>query len=412
MMSSEIIHICFGIHDGNGQYTKYMACTMCSILQKTREHVEFHVLHDKSLTDDYQQKLCTMIGRYDHAKMSFHMVDIDEKKYEDYDLKRFTVGTLFKLLICDQLKGIAEKAIYLDSDIIVNLDISELWNEELGGKLLGAVNTPLKTPEIWPLLSKGIISKDDYFNTGIILLDIKAICEKHDMGKECIDFIINHPDLWRAPDQDAITYVFKGEIKALPLKYNVRVSEYRKVGGDENCLFHFIADCPRDTFDYLPDRLFFEALRKTPWGTEEQIIQHYEKRISEKDRQKAAVYKLMKAVYEEPRKKKIFWGIRGDIHQGIMDMLPWGEDDYFVDKNEKTWGEEHLNGVVYSPERLKSENPKDTIIIVTVFRYNEIKPILEQYGYIENENFFNGKHLLSERSTFVLSGERESKWDL
>lgn len=55
------IHICFGIHDGNGKYSKYMAATMCSVLRTTNNDVAFHVLHDDSLDCNYRKVLENMV---------------------------------------------------------------------------------------------------------------------------------------------------------------------------------------------------------------------------------------------------------------------------------------------------------------------------------------------------------------
>lgn len=405
-----MIHICFGIHDENGKYTKYMATAMCSIMRNTHKRVTFHIFHDHTLKVELQSKLKSMTRSLKEADIEFYKVDIDEKKFEQYNLKRFTVGTLYKLMICDRLADITDRIIYLDSDIIVNLDIVELWQQDLYGKKIGAVCLPPKDKSIFPLLSKGIIGENEYFNTGVMLLDVKEINKTHHMWDECIAFVLHKPELWRAPDQDAITYIFRGEIYQLPSVYNIKASEYRKTGGTEKCVFHFIADRPLDTLEFLPDRLFLKSFRMTPWGTDNFILEHYGKRIKEKDEQKEAVYRLLKAVYSD--KKKIFWGIRGDIHDEIMNRIPWKEGDYFVDSNKAHWGKFHKAGKVFAPDVIKKEDSNNTIVIVTVFRYNEIKPKLESFGYKENVNFFNGKYLLPEEMTYTLNGERENKWDL
>ncbi len=407
-----MMDICFGIHDNNGKYSKYMAATMCSIISNTSEEITFHVLHDSSLDFTLQKNLTDMLDRHEKVNLKFYKMDIDESLFENYDLKRFTVGTLFKLKICEQLTDVTDKAIYLDSDIVVNLDIKELWDQELDDKSIGAVHLPIMYEAIVPLLKNRIVPQEEYFNTGLMLLNIKKINKKYRMWEECLEFILNHPELWRAPDQDAISYIFRGDIKGIPDKYNVRVSDYRKAPGNEKCIFHFIADSPRDTYESLPDRLFLDALRMTPWGTDDLILEHYEKRLAEKDLQKDVVYKLMKAVYSESSSKKVFWGVRGDIHEEIMNKLPINEGDYFVDKNKAKWGDKHMGLEIKSPDVLKDEDVNNTVVIVTVFRYNEIRPVLESYGYKENENFFNGKYLLPEKITYTMSGERDNKWDL
>ncbi len=44
----------------------------------------------------------------------------------------------YRLKICDVLKDYT-KVIYLDSDILVNMDIKKLWDENLKNHALGAV---------------------------------------------------------------------------------------------------------------------------------------------------------------------------------------------------------------------------------------------------------------------------------
>ena len=207
--------------------------------------------------------------------------------------------------------------------------------------------------------------------------------------------------------------VREGRIQKLSGCYNTN-SVYARTTPNMNSerIFHFYADCPRDCYDYIPDRLFYSALRLTPWGEEKEIITHYEKRIAEKDEQKEIVYKMMKALYQEARKKRIFWGVGGAIHSAIIDKLPWNDGDYYVDSKESLHGTAHRNGMVYSPKRLRDENVDKCIVIVTIFRYKEVKTILEELGFVENVNYFNGKNLLSERETYLYNGERDNKWDL
>lgn len=409
MFNQNEIHICFGIHDATGKYCKYMAVTMASILANTNSNIIFHIIHDDTMTDENRKNLAqTVKGKT--CSIRYHRVSLDEKRYENYDLARFTIGTLFRLMICNELHEETERVIYLDSDMVVNLDIKELWNEDLGNYLMGGC--ALKETTIFPLIEKGIISEEEYFNSGVLLMDIDAIIKKHDLWDECINFILEKPELWRAPDQDAITYVFQGEIKKLDVKYNSRVYLCRKNQIADNRIYHFVGDSPRDVFDFLPDRLFYDALKMTPWGTDEKIIEHYGKRLVEKDKQKQTVYDLMKQVYEHPEKKKVFWGVGGAIHEEIMNRIPWKDGDYFVDNKKTLWNQPHMKGMVYSPDQLELENPEETLVIVTIFRYNEVKPILEKYGFVENVNFFYGKYLLPESYTVFFMGERDNKWDL
>ena len=136
-----MIHVCFGLHDGNGRYSKFVGTTMASIFDNTTAEVTIHILHDDSLTDDNREKFFRLAERY-NRRVKFYNVDelcADDIAYLHEKLaeavkRRFGIGAFYRLLIRKLFDG--DKIIYLDADIIVNLDIAELWRVDLGEKFL------------------------------------------------------------------------------------------------------------------------------------------------------------------------------------------------------------------------------------------------------------------------------------
>ena len=64
---------------------------------------------------------------------------------------------------------------------------------------------------------------------------------------------------------------------------------------------------------------------------------------------------------------------------------------YFIDDYEGEFGYDGLKKAVYNYKHLEKENKENTIVIITDTRkYEEIKELLEGYGWIENIHFFNG----------------------
>ena len=51
------IHICFGIHDKDGNYSVWAGTTMQSIVENTRSPIVFHILHDDTLNSSNKEKL-------------------------------------------------------------------------------------------------------------------------------------------------------------------------------------------------------------------------------------------------------------------------------------------------------------------------------------------------------------------
>ncbi len=41
-----MIHICYGIYDKTGHYSKFIGISMISIFENTKESVTVHILHD------------------------------------------------------------------------------------------------------------------------------------------------------------------------------------------------------------------------------------------------------------------------------------------------------------------------------------------------------------------------------
>ena len=112
-----------------------------------------------------------------------------------------------------------KKIIYIDSDMICNRDITHLFFINMNNNLIAAV------PDLISGSSKNIIrlnnlgvSKNDYFNTGFMIID----CENHNFSKIMSDAIeILDKNNFKYVDQDALNYIIKGRFTRLPFRYNL-----------------------------------------------------------------------------------------------------------------------------------------------------------------------------------------------
>ena len=185
-----MIHVCFALTDKSGRYAKFTGTTLASIFANTSAQVTAHILHDATLTADNRDKLSQLAGR--NQRVEFYNVDelcpdkITEIKnlLPDAQASHFSLATTYRLLLTQILPQSLDKIIYLDSDIIVNLDIAELWRVELGEKIFAAV------PEIFsevegvdgmkknfPLCRDGLVDAHDYFNAGVLLMNVaRRLC--------------------------------------------------------------------------------------------------------------------------------------------------------------------------------------------------------------------------------------------
>ena len=118
------------------------------------------------------------------------------------------------------------KAIVMDGDTIVKSDISELFNIDLEGNLIGAVEDIVFQGMLNLNFNKDyeysidIMKLDDpyaYVNTGVLVMDLSGI--RRMIGKEeLLEFVGSKK--YRIQEQDAINVLFKNKIKHLDLCWN------------------------------------------------------------------------------------------------------------------------------------------------------------------------------------------------
>jgi lipopolysaccharide biosynthesis glycosyltransferase len=128
-----------------------------------------------------------------------------------------------------------EKLIYLDSDIIVQTDIAGLFNTDLSEFTIGAVRDFAiskieKDDELFTVF-KGLYSYlkntlkieriDRYFNSGVLVMDVKKLLEKNYFEKFIGTGKINNK-LFH--DQNIFNCVLAGDVKLLDPHWNLQLN--------------------------------------------------------------------------------------------------------------------------------------------------------------------------------------------
>jgi len=130
-------------------------------------------------------------------------------------------AALFRLMIPQFAPQTARRAIYLDVDLVVLGDIRELANADMGASAIGAVFDPDMDADLFadenglPRIRLG------YFNSGVLLLDLKKIREEHTF-RDALDVVLAGKALLRYGDQCALNIVFWGRWARLDPVWNVQ----------------------------------------------------------------------------------------------------------------------------------------------------------------------------------------------
>jgi lipopolysaccharide biosynthesis glycosyltransferase len=133
------------------------------------------------------------------------------------------VSTYYRLLIEKYIPPTVDKILYLDADVVIEGSIDELFNLDLNGNVLGAVNhnlaisnSDLKLESRFDKLSLNLSS---YFNAGVMLIDYKLWLKSNVLArsKSILHQYSAHLDWW---DQDILNMIFINSYLSISPKWN------------------------------------------------------------------------------------------------------------------------------------------------------------------------------------------------
>ncbi len=123
-------------------------------------------------------------------------------------------AALFKFKI-PEIFSQFDKVIYLDSDIIVQDDLTEFYNINLGDKYAGVIKDFYSHILEFDYLR---VKREFYFNSGVMLLNIKKLIEDNISEKLILEK--SSSSCLKYMDQDVFNIVFNHNVELLSFKFN------------------------------------------------------------------------------------------------------------------------------------------------------------------------------------------------
>jgi len=246
---------------------------MTSLFYNTRSKVNVTILHDSTLTADNKRRFERTAN---NMEQNVSFIDVSEHIFQiAEDPDRITPylsrGALFRLLIPDLMN--VPKVIYLDCDIIVNLDIAELWNISLETQ---NASLAVVKDQAFSNFSRKLHEKirnwampyipENYFNSGVLIMNLNRIRANHPAFiSEVFRFTKRYSLFTGFIDQDFLNVFFRDDVIFVDIRFN-NLLEYHNI---DNAVLHFaiesskpwkrLANTPRD-------HLFWKILMESEWG--------------------------------------------------------------------------------------------------------------------------------------------------
>lgn len=145
---------------------------------KSGEKLDFYVIDDE-ISAKNKRKLEATINP---ATSNLTWVKASEAIFQDLkvpaDKSAFPQTAYLRLFAPYVVPAGRQRVIYLDCDMLVQDDIATLWKMDLGGKAFGAVQDPQELVSCsWGGVPNyeqlGIPADSKYFNSGLLLIDVK-----------------------------------------------------------------------------------------------------------------------------------------------------------------------------------------------------------------------------------------------
>lgn len=394
-----MINVCIALHDKYGNYSKNAAVLLCSIFTKTKSSICVHILHDSTITPFTRKRFIDLCDRYDQNVEFYSLSEVDFSDIE-FMTRGFTVGSLYRLRIPEILSQNVKKVIYLDSDIIVDMDLSELWNMDISNYLCAAAEDPFLKTGVQDFAKDFGRNIDFYFNSGVLLLNLdkvrKLFNKDFTLWQKSVEFLKTHIEA-RFPDQDALNFLFCNNVLKLDKNYNLRSSLLRKKKYEiVPCIYHMAGDFIHLVSTEYFDNLYWQYMSGSGWCSSE--VNHY--RSMEQYIKNNSIFK---AIVSRPGVKKVYWGADSLYTDKVLKLIPANVDvDYFVDSNRDLLSKRKSCMTIYEVEKLFKEDKSKVIVIVISGKfYEQIKRHLEEYGFQEYINVFSGVMLLKDTALTV-----------
>lgn len=242
----------------NDAYVPMVSTALVSVLEHaSRDRAyDLFVLH-QDVSPENQRAVEELVARYPQARLRF--IDVSglvESHSLTTNNPHISAETYYRFLIQDLLPY--DKALYLDSDLVVRADVAELFDQDVDGKLLGAV---LDTDFLGNLnhkdgerlaYNRGVLGMKDpygYFQAGVLVMNLAEM--RQFMSLEEWLQVASNPD-YIYNDQDALNACCEGRVAYLDQRWNVMNDFANRVEG---------------VFSFAPAEVYegYLQARRDPW---------------------------------------------------------------------------------------------------------------------------------------------------
>jgi len=211
-----LINLACASDDGYSQHLTVMLCS-CLFNFSKENFLQVFVL-DGGISHKKKQIMKNVFLNYKNAKITF--IPINSEKYLRYKKHSSLSGASYYRIDLPNILPHLKKIIYLDCDIIVLGDISEIWNTDIKDKvIIAALAGSTLMKNTYNNLFK-VNYEVDYFNSGVMLLDLQKM-RMDNISQQTINFIEENNDKLIDCDQMPLNFSLLNQWEKISSQWNL-----------------------------------------------------------------------------------------------------------------------------------------------------------------------------------------------
>ena len=214
MYNPKHLHIALASDDN---YAEFVAIVITSLFttNKNFDEISIHLLSNK-IQSQTIYRLKQLIESKCGKLFVYDISNIQDKLTISVPTT-ISISSYSRLFLAEIIPNDINQILYLDCDIIINNDLTEIWSTSLKREYIGGVLDTLPNNE--SKIAIGLTKNDEYVNAGMLLINLKK-WRKDNIQRQFIDFLFQYNGNVHHHDQGIINAVCTDKLILHP-KYNL-----------------------------------------------------------------------------------------------------------------------------------------------------------------------------------------------
>ena len=222
-MTNNIIPIFYACDDN---FVKYTIVSLSSIIKNASRNYKYRVhILNTFISQDMRDRLKAL----ENECFEIIFVDVTEQLNsisKDLPIRHYYSKTTYYRFFIAEMFTEYDKVIYIDSDTIVQGDISKLYNTDIGDCYLGACHEQAMVQvDVYGTYCERVVgvSRHNFFNAGMMLINSNKFREKTVL-KKFIHYLWEY-EFIVTQDEDYLNLICKDQVFWLDQKWNTELTE-------------------------------------------------------------------------------------------------------------------------------------------------------------------------------------------